>query len=258
MRARDPEHDLPDEVDYLAAVEARLAELARAPLVLSTRDWERVRRWRQRGIRLQVVLRSLGDVLGGRQEGEAPERVRSLAYCERAVEQRWKAAREGRVGRPARHAVAPAARLRATLRALAAETSAAARRAALSGSGLAAAAASLRRAAERLRRAARSLPRQGDPLEGVSAAVLEAEAFLRRDLRAALGAEWARREGEERRRLGARLVSMTARAAGATLEAATLAHLRRDLGVPAFDPGALHARLQSAPRARLTRPPSSP
>jgi hypothetical protein len=258
MSRREPAQELPEEPEYLAAVEARLSELARAPLVLSTRDWERVRRWRQRGIPLQIVLRSLGDALGGRHQGEALERVRSLAYCERAVEQRWKAAREGAVGRPAPHAVAPPARLRAALHALAREAVAAARRAARPGSGLAASASPLRRAAEQLRQAARDLPRQGDPLEKVSAAVLEAEAALRHDLRAALGEEWSRREGEERHRLAAQLASMTGQAARATLEAATLARLRRELGVPAFDPGALHARLQSAPRARLTRPPSAP
>jgi hypothetical protein len=258
MTLPPPAQEPPDEPGYLAAVEARLAELAGAPLVLSTRDWERVRRWRQRGIPLAVVLRSLGDVLGGRPPEEAPERARSLAYCERAVEQRWKSAREGQVGRPARHAVAPASRLRAALRSLARDAAGAACRAALPGSGVAAAAAPLRRAAERLRAAARALPPQGDPMEKISAAVLEADAALRRDLRSALGPEWERRLVDERHRLGARLHSMTPAAARTTLEAAALARLRRELGVPAFDPGALHARLQGAPRARLTRPPARP
>jgi hypothetical protein len=62
----------------------------------------------------------------------------------------------------------------------------------------------------------------------------------------------------ERERLAGRLQRMSAEAARATLEAAVLGRLRRELGVPTFDPGALHARLQRRPARRRLTPERRP
>lgn len=252
---------LPAEPEYLAAVEARLAELSRAPLVLSTRDWERVRRWRQKGIPLEVVLRALADVLGrppADDQGGAARRPYSLAYCERAVEQRWRAHREGSIGRLPPRPPAPA-RVRSVLHALAREAQAAAARATRSGGAWRAFARPLRDLAKALREAARRVAPDGDPIEQVSASLVEAETALRSGLRSAAGGAWDRLRAEERLRLSPGLGRMTEDAASATAEASALSRLRANLGVPAFDPGALHARLhRPGPRRRLTTPPQAP
>ncbi|MEE9219117.1 MAG: hypothetical protein V3U98_08610, partial [Acidobacteriota bacterium] len=122
---------LPPEADYVGEVEAKLAGLRGAPLVLSTRDWERVRGWRRQGIPLPVVLRALMDVLGERRSGEHANlelQPRSLAYCERAVQQRWSSQREAWVGRSSPANAVPG-RLRSALHAVARQVEAAAHRA---------------------------------------------------------------------------------------------------------------------------------
>jgi hypothetical protein len=269
--------DLPPEAAYVAAIEARLSELSNAPLILSPRDWERVRGWYRRAIPLDVVLRALSDALArppappshpapataAASPGRSRRRVfaddagsafpglhrrpYSLAYCERAVEQRWKSHREGGVGRDTAAGPAPA-RVRSALHELAREVTAAARTARADPSRRPAAPV-LRALAGRLRTAARSVRTDADPFAGTAAALLQADAALRGDLRAALAGEWETRCDEEHRRLSPRLAHMNRDAARTTIEAAALQRSLTELGVPPIDPGALQARLlrKSAP-----------
>lgn len=255
--SRRSQRSAPPETEYLAAIEARLSELARAPLILSTRDFERVRGWRERGVPLEVVLRAMGDVLGRPRdggEGERAARAYSLAYCERAVEQRFKAQREGAVGRAG--APAPgAARIAGALRALAREVRQAAARALRRSPAGNTLARDLRALAARLGAAARGLRSAPEPLAAATSALLSAEADLRASLRQALGGDLDRLAAQEGRRLAGRLASMTPQAAVATIQASLLQRLRQELGVPALDAGSLNARLHAAPaRRRLTSP----
>jgi hypothetical protein len=257
VKRHDCSASLPPEPDYVAAVEERLAEMRGAPLVLSSRDWERVRRWRERGIPLTVVLRALGDVLGpaaAPEEREPPPRLRPLAYCERAVEQRWKSQRDGAVGKPGAARPTPV-RLRSALRGVAREAQAAARRARKSDPALARPLADL---ALRLRDIAGRITPDVDPLQAAAPLLVQAETDLRAALRGALAETWEALVRRERERLAARLQHMSGEAARATAEAAVLARLRRELGVPTFDPGALHARLQRRPARRRLTPERRP
>jgi hypothetical protein len=240
----------------MAAVEERLAEMRGAPLVLSSRDWERVRRWRERGIPLTVVLRALGDVLGPSTapEGGGPPRLRPLAYCERAVEQRWKSQRDGVVGKSGAARPTPA-RLRTALRGMAREAHAAARHARKSAPALARPLVDL---ALRLRDIAGRITLETDPLQAASPLLLQAETDLRAALRGVLAETWESLVRRERERLAGRLQHMSLEAARATAESALVARLRRELGVPTFDPGALHARLQRRPARRRLTPERRP
>lgn len=280
-RAGAPTPGLPPESEYVAAIEARLSELASAPLILSPRDWERVRGWYRRAIPIEVVLRALTDALGrpaalsppAPAESPATSKARrrrgaraaadieggfpglhrrpySLAYCERAVEQRWKSQREGAVGRSTPSGPG-SARVRSVVHELAREVVAAARTARLNPSHRSLAPI-LRGLAGRLRTAARTLGAGADPVGEAAAALLQTEAVLHIDLRTALAGEWDRLCEEEGRRLGARLAHMNRAAARTTIEASVLRRTRAELGIPPIDPGALHARLlsRSAGRAR--------
>ena len=66
------------------------------PLFLSNADWHLIRKWRQAGMPLRVVLRGIRDALDGHATSFSRDRkVGSLAYCAREVEaarERWRSA----------------------------------------------------------------------------------------------------------------------------------------------------------------------
>ncbi len=244
--------DLPAEPDYVAEVETRIAGLRGAALVLSTRDWERVCTWRRQGIPLPVVLRALDDVLGSNKDREEEDLhpPRSLAYCERAVQQRWKARREAWVGR-ADASAAPPRRVRTVLNALARQIELAARN--LKHGPHVSLATPVRKLASKLRDLARLSSSSSRPLDDLAPALRDAESIFHRELQASPGSAWKDRRASERKRLQKQLDGMNPGAADVTVDAAVLRQLRRELGVPGFDLGAVHARLQAGPaRRRLT------
>jgi len=87
MTAVDP------EAAYYQAVEEYFVSRRGDPLFLSNADWHLIRKWRQAGIPLRVVLRGIRDALDGHAHSWSRERkVGSLAYCEQEVEaarERW-------------------------------------------------------------------------------------------------------------------------------------------------------------------------
>jgi len=87
MTAADP------EAAYYQAVEEYFVSRRGDPLFLSNADWHLIRKWRQAGLPLRVVLRGIRDALDGHAHSWSRERkVGSLAYCEQEVEaarERW-------------------------------------------------------------------------------------------------------------------------------------------------------------------------
>jgi hypothetical protein len=84
------------EAAYYQAVEEFFVSRRGDPLFLSSADWHLVRRWRQAGIPLRIVLRGIADALDSHQHSWGRERkVGHLAYCRREVEaahERWERA----------------------------------------------------------------------------------------------------------------------------------------------------------------------
>jgi hypothetical protein len=84
------------EAAYYQAVEEYFVSRRGDPLFLSNADWHLVRKWRQAGLPLRVVLRGIRDALDSHAHGWGRERpVRSLAYCTGEVEaarERWERA----------------------------------------------------------------------------------------------------------------------------------------------------------------------
>jgi hypothetical protein len=84
------------EAAYYQAVEEYFVSRRGDPLFLSNAEWNLVRRWRQAGLPLRVVLRGIRDALDAHAHGWSRERkVGSLSYCAREVDaarERWERA----------------------------------------------------------------------------------------------------------------------------------------------------------------------
>jgi hypothetical protein len=81
------------EATYYQSIEEFFVSHRGDPLFLSNADWHLIRKWRQEGIPLRVVLRGIRDALDGHAHSWSRDRkVGSLAYCEMEVEaarERW-------------------------------------------------------------------------------------------------------------------------------------------------------------------------
>jgi hypothetical protein len=84
------------ETAYYQAVEEYFVSRRGDPLFLSNADWHLVRKWREAGLPLRIVLRGIRDALDAHAHGWSRDRpVRSLAYCTHEVEaarERWERA----------------------------------------------------------------------------------------------------------------------------------------------------------------------
>ncbi len=87
------------EAAYYQTVEEVFASLRGDPLFLTNPDWLLVRRWREVGIPLRIVLRGIRDALEAHAHSWGRHRkVKSLAYCAPEVEaahQHWQRAVAG-------------------------------------------------------------------------------------------------------------------------------------------------------------------
>jgi hypothetical protein len=84
------------EAAYYQGVEEYFTARRGEPLLLSNADWHLVRKWREAGMPLRVVLRGIRDALDAHAHGWSRNRpVRSLAYCAHEVDaarERWERA----------------------------------------------------------------------------------------------------------------------------------------------------------------------
>jgi hypothetical protein len=81
------------EAAYYQTIEEFFVSRRGDPLFLSNADWNLIRRWREAGVPLRVVLRGIQDALDGHAHSfSRDQKVGSLAYCAREVEaarERW-------------------------------------------------------------------------------------------------------------------------------------------------------------------------
>jgi len=76
------------EDDYLAQVESFFLRKRGWGLLLSPRDWQRIRQWQNQGIPLRIALQGIDRAL--RQLSCSKSQIRGLAFCEREVQQGWR------------------------------------------------------------------------------------------------------------------------------------------------------------------------
>ena len=79
---------------YFRAIEEVFIRLRGAPLLLSPTDWQIARGWHRTGIPLDVVCSTLEELFRQRAEAGKQSTVRSLKYCQSAVERAWAARQE--------------------------------------------------------------------------------------------------------------------------------------------------------------------
>lgn len=83
-----------EDQKYFHAIEDLFIRLRGAPLLLSPEDWQVAKRWRQEGIPLTLVEKTLEEVFEKRRERKAKGPVQSLRYVKRPVEDAWEEIRE--------------------------------------------------------------------------------------------------------------------------------------------------------------------
>lgn len=78
------------EARYFRAIEETFIRLRGTPFLLSPADWRVARRWREAGMPVEQVCRSLERFFERRRERGAEGKVQSLRYCASAVESDWR------------------------------------------------------------------------------------------------------------------------------------------------------------------------
>lgn len=98
MSATGPDGEAPPAADggesgheYFETLERAFIRLRGAPLLLSPSDWQLAQEWHRRGIPVALVERVIAEVLEERRQREGADRIVSLRYFRRPVENAWQA-----------------------------------------------------------------------------------------------------------------------------------------------------------------------
>ncbi|MGH9440870.1 MAG: hypothetical protein ACRD16_01200 [Thermoanaerobaculia bacterium] len=219
MSETDPGTDAAGR-EYFTAIETEFIRRRGSPFLLSPKDFELIRRWRELGIPAADVFRGIAEAFDRRAERGAQTRINSVSYCEGAVLEAWERNASARVGKPPAGGepsdVASALdRMCEELERAADEGSAA--REAIAG------------AVRRLRK----LAGEGRSPEEIEASLGRLEKKLLREAAAALPPETlAAIEKEEQGRLAGDRTAMEPRAFDRTRDVLIRRRLRVELGIP--------------------------
>jgi hypothetical protein len=93
----NPEEPL-DEAAYATRIEEAFIAERGTPFLLSAKDWQLIRGWRESGVPVDTVIRAVRETFGKRREREMAGKISSIAYCASAVEERWQMEKRGLVG----------------------------------------------------------------------------------------------------------------------------------------------------------------
>jgi hypothetical protein len=84
--------------DYFTEIEGHFAVRRGTPFVLSAKDWMLMRKWRDEGIPLPVVIEAVDSVFEKNESSGRKKVISSLSYCRHAVKELWEDRRELHVG----------------------------------------------------------------------------------------------------------------------------------------------------------------
>lgn len=88
----------PDETAYATGIEEVFIAERGTPFLVSAKDWQLIRGWRESGIPVGTVIRAVRETFAKRRARGAAGRISSISYCADAVEERWQMERRGLVG----------------------------------------------------------------------------------------------------------------------------------------------------------------
>lgn len=84
--------------DYFVEIEGKFAARRGRATTISPQDWILIECWQHQGIPLAVVLGAIDEVFDQNAAQAKPVKINSLSYCQQAVEQRFAAWSENRIG----------------------------------------------------------------------------------------------------------------------------------------------------------------
>jgi hypothetical protein len=87
-----------NQFEYFTEIEEAFVRLRGKSLLLSPMDWDLMQSWKDDGVPLRVVLRSLEKVFESHQAKARRRPIQSLSYCKGEVEAQFGEWREARVG----------------------------------------------------------------------------------------------------------------------------------------------------------------
>jgi hypothetical protein len=91
--------DLPPPPDeYYLEIEAHFSARRGTSFLFSAKDWTLIRKWKEEGIPLAIVLEAIDSCFEKRQKSGRKGVVSSLGYCRHAVEEIWSERRDLHVG----------------------------------------------------------------------------------------------------------------------------------------------------------------
>lgn len=88
-----------DETAYATALEEVFIAERGTPFLLSPKDWQLIRSWKERAIPVDTAIRAVKETFARRRSRGTVGKISSIAYCENAVEERWELERRGLVGK---------------------------------------------------------------------------------------------------------------------------------------------------------------
>ncbi len=83
---------------YFTEIEAHFAARRGTPFVLSAKDWILMKKWRDDGVPLPVVIEAIDSVFDKNEASGRKKTISSLSYCRHAVKELWDERRELQVG----------------------------------------------------------------------------------------------------------------------------------------------------------------
>ncbi len=84
--------------EYFTEIEGHFAARRGTPFVLSAKDWLLMKKWREEGIPLPVVIEAIDTVFEKNESSGRKKVISSLSYCRHAVKELWEERRELQVG----------------------------------------------------------------------------------------------------------------------------------------------------------------
>jgi hypothetical protein len=84
--------------DYYLEIEAHFAMRRGTPFILSAKDWALMKKWREEGVPLPVVIEAIDTVFEKNESSGRRKVISSLSYCRHAVKELWNDRKELLVG----------------------------------------------------------------------------------------------------------------------------------------------------------------
>jgi len=79
---------------YFVEIEGHFAQRRGTPFILSAKDWLLMKKWREEGIPLPVVIEAIDAVFTNNETSGRKKVISSLSYCRHAVKEIWDERRE--------------------------------------------------------------------------------------------------------------------------------------------------------------------